>query len=112
MKNKRGDIPITILVIGIIALCGIALLSFYLVQKKEANKIDLVFYLQHVYNEVESFKYSLATFPNVGEDSIRNWYGIEKGNNFVIKRNYAPKGPWAWSKKGEPLINVTYTFTP
>ncbi|MEX0920820.1 MAG: hypothetical protein WDZ62_00995 [Candidatus Pacearchaeota archaeon] len=34
IKNKRGDIPITILVIGVLAVCGLALLSFYLSDKK------------------------------------------------------------------------------
>jgi len=29
MKNKRGDIPVTILVIGVVAICGLALLSFF-----------------------------------------------------------------------------------
>ena len=29
MRNKRGNIPITILVIGIVAICGLALLSFF-----------------------------------------------------------------------------------
>lgn len=28
MKNKRGDIPVTILVIGIFAVCTLAILSF------------------------------------------------------------------------------------
>lgn len=30
LKNKRGDIPITILVIGILAICILAIFSFYL----------------------------------------------------------------------------------
>ncbi len=29
LKNKRGDIPITILVIGILAICILAIFSFY-----------------------------------------------------------------------------------
>lgn len=29
MKNKRGDIPITILVIGVVGVCALALLSFF-----------------------------------------------------------------------------------
>jgi hypothetical protein len=29
MKNKRGDIPVMILVIGVFAVCTLALLSFY-----------------------------------------------------------------------------------
>jgi len=30
IKNKKGDIPITILVIGILAICGLTVFSFYL----------------------------------------------------------------------------------
>ncbi len=29
MNNKRGDIPVTILVLGVLMICGLALLSFY-----------------------------------------------------------------------------------
>lgn len=29
IKNKRGDIPITILVIGVLAVCGLVIFSFY-----------------------------------------------------------------------------------
>ena len=29
MRNRKGDIPITILVIGVVAICGLALLSFF-----------------------------------------------------------------------------------
>ncbi|HEB46900.1 MAG TPA: hypothetical protein ENI22_00330 [Candidatus Pacearchaeota archaeon] len=29
IKNKRGDIPITILVVGILAICLLAIFSFY-----------------------------------------------------------------------------------
>jgi len=28
LKNKRGDIPVTILVIGVVAICGLAIFSF------------------------------------------------------------------------------------
>ena len=29
MKNKKGDVPITILVIGVVAICGLALFGFF-----------------------------------------------------------------------------------
>ena len=108
--NNRGDISITILVLEVIVLCAIALLSFYLVEKKEAGKIDLVFYLQEVYNSAESFRYSLNNF---GEESSLKWYDIKKlGKKFVIERSYASKGIWIWSKEGETLIKVKYSFEP
>ena len=29
MKNRRGDVPITILVIGVVMVCALALISFF-----------------------------------------------------------------------------------
>ena len=28
-KNRRGDVPVTVLVIGVVAICGLALFSFF-----------------------------------------------------------------------------------
>ena len=39
-KNKRGDIPITFLVIGIVSICILAIVSFNLASLK-VSKIDL-----------------------------------------------------------------------
>lgn len=75
IKNKKGDIAITILVLGVITLCAIALLSFYLVGKKEADKIDRVFYLQGVYNTAESVRYSgVDLYKNYETDNIKIGY--------------------------------------
>ncbi len=42
MKNKRGDVPITILVIGVFAICSLALLSFYIAEvRMERNFVGL-----------------------------------------------------------------------
>jgi len=30
IRNKRGDIPITILVIGVLVICALAIISFYI----------------------------------------------------------------------------------
>ena len=98
--NKRGDISITILVLAVIFLCTIALLSFYFVGKKEADKIDLVFYLQEVYNSAESFNYSVNI---LGEESAKRLYGVEKvGDKFVNEAIYAPKA--------QALIKVKYNI--
>jgi len=37
MKNKKGDVPITILVIGIFALCSLALFTFFIADIKTSN---------------------------------------------------------------------------
>jgi len=44
-KNKRGDIPVTILVIGVVAICMMALLSFYFFDgatKNDLNSVGIV----------------------------------------------------------------------
>ncbi len=111
MKNKKADIAITILVIGVIALCAAALFSFYAVDKDRRvnGKVNSVFYLQAVYNLAESANYSSDNFGK----EVLNLYGVEeKGGKLVIKKSYAPKGIWVWSKEGEKLIEITYTFNP
>lgn len=45
LKNRKGDIPITILVIGVMLICAIAIVSFFSSTVKERNSfvgIDLV----------------------------------------------------------------------
>lgn len=37
MKNKRGDIPVTILVIGVFAICALAIFSFLYSTKQVQN---------------------------------------------------------------------------
>ncbi len=110
-KNKRADIAITILVIGVIVLCATALFSFYAVDKgrRVNGKVNSVFYLQAVYNLAESANYSSDNF---GKETL-DLYGVEeKGGKLIIKRSYAPKGIWVWSKEGEKLIEITYNFAP
>jgi len=97
MKNKKADIGIMILVLGVIILCGVALISFNSVQKKqETGGIGSVVYLQNVYNIVESFRFSGAEF--VGE-----YEGINReGEGFVINQEF--------EKDGEVFLKVNYKF--
>ncbi len=36
-KNKKGDVPVTILVLGVFVVCSLALVSFYLASFKVEN---------------------------------------------------------------------------
>lgn len=56
LKDKRGDVPIMILVIGIVAICGLAVLSFIVSEKIVGSKDSLgteVF--EKLYSDVEKF---------------------------------------------------------
>jgi hypothetical protein len=48
LKNKRGDIPITILVIGILAICILAIFSFYSSSKSVKDDFSSVGVIEKV----------------------------------------------------------------
>ena len=100
-KNKKADIPVMVLVIGVIALFGIALLSFYLSGERQIEGgIKSVFYLQDAYNTAESARYSMK---NLGGSP--DWYeGVEpdEAGGYVINKEYA--------SDGEIIMKVTYNF--
>jgi len=58
--NKKADIAITILVIAVVVLCAAALFSFYAIGDRDSAKkvVNSFYYLQEVYNLVESVEYS------------------------------------------------------
>lgn len=48
LKNKRGDIPITILVIGILAICALAIFSFYFSKRDIESSLGSVDVIEKV----------------------------------------------------------------
>lgn len=97
MKNKKADIAITILVIGVIALCAAALFSFYAVEKRViGGGVNSVFYLQEVYNLAESVKYSgVGLYKSYGDDV--NY----KDGRFIIEKEFL-----------DGDLKITYNFAP
>lgn len=112
-KNKKADIAITILVIGVIVLCATALFSFYAVDKDRKIKggINSVYYLQEVYNLAESVKYSGKSLSSFYEDdNTKVEHKMEKAGNtdkefgkFKIEKKFLDKNKKVW-------LNVTYEF--
>ncbi|MDD5191845.1 MAG: hypothetical protein PHH54_04185 [Candidatus Nanoarchaeia archaeon] len=95
MKNKKADIAITILVTGVIALCILALLIFYVSEKRqESEGINSFFYLQEVYNQAESARYS-------GEDNIDNYENVRYDSGFVVEKEFL-----------DGNLKVRYTLNP
>ncbi len=65
IKNKGGDIPITILVIGVFAVCAFAIISFIV----SDNKIHRDFYGTDVIEEINSNIEKYYFYQNIGEFS-------------------------------------------
>ena len=57
IKNKRGDIPIIILVLGVLAVCSLALLSFYNATLKVSNDFSGIKLIEKVNSQIEINKY-------------------------------------------------------
>jgi hypothetical protein len=89
MKNKKANLPITILVIGIVALCGLTILSFIISIKKFPSE-------EWGFELVEKVKIDLDKFyfyKNVGfideeaaEKINANFYSKENRLEIIRKR--------------------------
>ncbi len=84
IKDKRGDIPITILVIGIVAICIMAIFSFYFSDrrvKEDLNNIGII-------ETAAVMKEKISLYRNLGfsEEEIKKEFGIKdetfEGFNF------------------------------
>ena len=99
MKNKRGDIPVVILVIGVVMLCGIAIASFFL---SDLDMTEGPFgggLMEEVNADIEKFHFYL----NLGDtkEVAGRKIGAEIGNNFLIV------------KRSNDLISIKYElFVP
>lgn len=91
-NNKKGDIPITILVIGVLAVCVLAILSFFISNnsvKKSFLSIDTVTESVLIKEEVSFYenlgynKEEIKTIMNIQEDSQGNI--VFKGYGVTVK---------------------------
>jgi len=79
-KNKRGDIAVTVLVLGVLALLIFGLLSFYLSEKRiKSGGIRSFSHLQKLYNDADSAQFSGELVPKYGV--------LREDGKFVLRRD-------------------------
>ena len=83
LKNKKGNIPITILVIGVVAICVLALGSFVFSSFK-LNKSFSLGVFEDIQSDVENF-YFYKTQNNEGV-AASNINATLNGNILIIER--------------------------
>ena len=71
IKNKQGEIPVTILVLGVIALCALALLSFLVANGKTSAELKGISAVEKMNCEIEKFEF------------YKNKFDIEKAEEFI-----------------------------
>ena len=87
MKNKKGDIPVTILVLGIVAVCILAIVSFYVsslkVQKnfdiQIVKEIKLVREKADLYGNLGFTKEEIDSALNISYDSQGRYIFLDRG---------------------------------
>ena len=53
IKNRRGDIPVTILVIGVIGICALAIISFYISDRNVRDGFEALELIEEISLEAE-----------------------------------------------------------
>ncbi len=103
-KNKKADVPVTILVIGVIAVCALALLSFLSSSFKLEQSFTGVSAMEELNAKINEYHF----YKNMGvsEEQINQALNITEGclEEYRISTSMLP-----W-KKDEFLFSVKYTI--
>lgn len=83
-KNKKGDVSITILVVGVFAICSLALLSFYFsgIDSKETfSRLEIIKKVNSIADEIRFYKNSeISENP----EEIMEAFGAKNGDGDLI----------------------------
>jgi len=108
MKNKKANLPVTVLVIGIFALCGFALLTFFLSDFKISNSfvgIDVVSKLNSLGDE-----YLFLKNAGVDEAKLATMFDVkeEYGRKYFYEEKLSKGGIWFFGGRETLLVSVQY----
>ena len=84
IKNKRADIPITILTIGVFAICVLAMMSFYLSDREVQESFIDIGLIEQINSKME--KYIFYEKVGIDENKIKDILEIktsEVGNKYL-----------------------------
>lgn len=103
LKNKRGDITTTILVVGVFAVCALAIIVFFLTSLKVASNFIDVGLIEKVSSRVEKFEPGDApdgyeergnvNAPYFIETKLarEHWYSLTKTKEVFSVKKYLPQ---------------------
>ena len=113
MKNKKADLPIIILVLGVVAVCGLAILSFYssgISVKKDFIGLGVIEKINSLSEEIDFYKTSeINKHP---EEIMELFNGGLSQNKIVFKGFKETKyGKEVYSIKADYIIQeCSYAF--
>jgi len=120
LKNKKGDIPITILVVGIVSLCILTLYVFIFSMNNRMQNFTGIGMIEAIYSLQQEIY--LDKTKNFGQYSNIETFEFPKKNGGVlnvsidtlnkkINADYAKeKGFFLWDKKKQSLVSLEYYY--
>ena len=90
-KNKQGDVPITILVIGVFAVCSLALLTFFISDFKTSNSFVGIDVMEKMNTQIDEYGY--YQLKGVSIEKIQTYYRLieEDGKKYIYLDKYSNK---------------------
>ena len=125
LRQKNGDIPITILVMGVFAVCGLALISFYISGidgKETSTRAGMVEKIKSLEKEIKFYsgpeinKNPMEVMELFNEGIVEDnliFTGIRENNNYKITGTYFEYDFQAFGfKVGErkAIFSIEYSF--
>jgi len=106
-SNKKGDIPVTILVLGVVALCALAILSFSFSLSKHKQTLRGVEIIQRA-NSLENnycFYKKIGLSDNQAREFIGAVYDSELGGTY-LRLGYVYNAGFANTEKIEVIYSL------
>lgn len=91
-KNRKGNLPIIILVIGVLVVCSLALLSFYAANFKVGNAFSGISKVEKLNSQIENNLYEGESVENLYEEiKARSGFPWLK-EKVIFSVEYSPVG--------------------
>ncbi|GAI63275.1 unnamed protein product [marine sediment metagenome] len=83
MKNKKADIPVTILVIGVFAICALAIVSFLSSSFNFSHSFTGISEMEEMNSKIDEYYF----YKNAGlsEEKIQEILDIKEGSLYIEK---------------------------
>lgn len=108
-RNKKGDLPVTLLVLGIFALCGFALLTFFISDFKTNNSFVGISVLQKINSNAD--QYLFYKNQGISQENLVKFFNLteEYGRKYFYKEESPTSGGvLGIGGKPELLFSVKY----
>ena len=105
MKGKQGDVPITILVIGVFGVCSLALLTFFISDFKISNSFVGLDVMEKMNAQIDEYNY--YELRDIPIDKIQTYYRLieEDGRKYLYLEKYSSK---LFSEEETLLFSIRY----